>query len=346
MGRVGDYFSPIRFVTVLIVICSLVFFVSWRFLGLDSTFSWASDLVPLAFAVVGIVVSIRKLREDRQAAVIALIVVVGLCGTGILHIARARAEERMESVRKQNEQILHDLQKPPLSPEAAEIERKQNILKALRGEYILSHSNIAVGVLEGVESPPPLVDWMNKRLGELGETWAVTGVTASTFAPRSPGAAIVRLGEGSDKYKEISSKQVGEWAIAKSEEVADLVSRYQDRMDDAVANKPYTQTPGQVQFLFTTDFKECCLQPVMELRDEILRRLGPLYSDAKEEQQFAEIKKFPIGGMLSPWAVGRYAPYLRGLGVRCQRMQVPRQKPQIIALIDTSQTTQRGHIRI
>ena len=49
----------------------------------------------------------------------------------------------------------------------------ENIYKALRGEYILSHQNISPGLLAGNENPPN--EWMNKRLGQLGENWRFSG---------------------------------------------------------------------------------------------------------------------------------------------------------------------------
>lgn len=55
--------------------------VAYWALGFDSMLSWASDFVPLLLAVVGIAVSVKRLRDEHQAAVIAVIVIVGIMGT-------------------------------------------------------------------------------------------------------------------------------------------------------------------------------------------------------------------------------------------------------------------------
>lgn len=53
----------------------------------------------------------------------------------------------------------------------AEGDRRRNVLRAISQEYILSHDHISPGLLAGTEWPP--LDWMNRRLGELGEEWSV-----------------------------------------------------------------------------------------------------------------------------------------------------------------------------
>jgi hypothetical protein len=180
---VVGYFNPVRLFVSTITISVLIFMLAWGIFGFETTLSWASDLVPLAFAVVGIIVSVKKLREEHQSAVITLIVVVGIIGTAVLHLSRTRDQathareigslrERMDSWQTQNNQLLTSLLKPaPLSSQAAELDRRTNIQKALRGEYILSHDNISPGLLAGTEFPPS--EWMNKRLRELGEKWTV-----------------------------------------------------------------------------------------------------------------------------------------------------------------------------
>jgi len=58
---------------------------------------------------------------------------------------------------------------PAINPIAAEIERRRQILNALRDEYILSHDNISAAMIAGTEYPP--TEWMNKRLSQLEEQW-------------------------------------------------------------------------------------------------------------------------------------------------------------------------------
>lgn len=61
---------------------------------------------------------------------------------------------------------------PPPEPSLqAEAVRRRQLLKTLSREYILSHDNLSPALLAGTEWPP--LDWMNKRLKELGENWSV-----------------------------------------------------------------------------------------------------------------------------------------------------------------------------
>jgi hypothetical protein len=122
-------------------------------------------------------------------------VIVGIIGTVVLHLSRIHDQnshvkeisglrERMDSWQKQNMQLLTSLLKPaPPNARAAEVDRRQNIEKALRGEYILSHDNVSPDVLAGTEFPP--ADWMNRRLRELGENWTFTTPKTTTETLRT-----------------------------------------------------------------------------------------------------------------------------------------------------------------
>ena len=48
-----------------------------------------------------------------------------------------------------------------------ELDRRRTLLHTLLREYILSHDNISPALMAGTEWPP--LDWMNKRLSELGD---------------------------------------------------------------------------------------------------------------------------------------------------------------------------------
>ena len=195
------YFSPIKIAMTLIVFTTLACAMAYWALGFDSALSWASDFVPLLFTVVGIVVSVKKLRDEHQAAVIAVIVIVGILGTVVLHLSRVHDQnshvkeigslkERMDSWQKQNSELLTSLSKPaPPNAQAAEVDRRQNIEKALRGEYILSHENVSPDVLAGTEFPP--ADWMNWRLRELGENWTFTAAKPATDTSRTTRSYVV-----------------------------------------------------------------------------------------------------------------------------------------------------------
>lgn len=59
-----------------------------------------------------------------------------------------------------------------VSSESAERERRNQLLRTLGNEYILSHDKLSPGLMAGTEWPP--LDWINKRLVNLGEPWSVT----------------------------------------------------------------------------------------------------------------------------------------------------------------------------
>jgi hypothetical protein len=75
------YFSPIKIAIALVAFTAQASAVAYWALGFDPALSWASDFVSLSFAVVGIVVSVKKFGDEHQAAVIAVIVIVGILGT-------------------------------------------------------------------------------------------------------------------------------------------------------------------------------------------------------------------------------------------------------------------------
>lgn len=95
-------------------------------------------------------------------------------------LTEARAEKQKNDNFRQvmNARIEQLLSQHTTAPNNVKIEakisetgRRQQILSALRQQYILSHDNISAGLLAGTEQPPP--EWMNERLHQLGEKWTV-----------------------------------------------------------------------------------------------------------------------------------------------------------------------------
>jgi hypothetical protein len=202
--EVANYLAPAQLLAASIAIPMLLFFSGWMVLGENAALSWGADLVPLTFAVISVVVSVRRVRETYQSAVIVFVLLTGLLGSLVMHIARVRSEtehhsdmselrQRMDSVGNQNNLLLHGyLAKPVRTSQEAELERKQGVEKALRNEYILSHEKVSPGLLAGTEFPP--ADWMNKRLHELGERWTFTESpmpSRTSQPPEKPDAAIL-----------------------------------------------------------------------------------------------------------------------------------------------------------
>jgi hypothetical protein len=186
------FFSVLVVVTIVTLLVG--FALGCLLLGFDTSLSWAVDLVPFSFAVISVFVSVKKLRDEHHNGVIVFVLLLGLAGTVVIHYSKARADanhhdemdkldKKLDSVGRQNGQLLSAVLKPALTPGEAEVERKQNIEKALRSEYILSHDNISPGLLAGTEFPP--TEWMNKRLQELGEKWTIAGSEHTAAASES-----------------------------------------------------------------------------------------------------------------------------------------------------------------
>jgi hypothetical protein len=221
--EVTNYVRPYQLLVTSIATPLLAFAVACLLLGFETALSWASDLVPLTFAVISVLVSVKKLRDQHQTVVVAFVLVLGFLGSFVMHFSRTNTESahhveigelknKMDSVGQQNGLLLKAfLEKPTLSSQEAEMERRKNIQKALRSEYILSHENVSEGLLAGTELPP--ADWMNKRLHELGEKWTVSPppanrppVSTPVSQPPPEGEVAVVLAIGDDNAVNPSMK--------------------------------------------------------------------------------------------------------------------------------------------
>lgn len=130
------------------------FLIPWWLVGFESTVSWASDFVPLAFAVLSIALTLKDVEKEHQNAVIGLIILFGMLGTVVLHLSRSRQDQRLDAVLKYDTDIMAILQKPPQPAAAlhdAEADRRKNIEKVRRNDYILSHP----GAVSVPPSPTP-----------------------------------------------------------------------------------------------------------------------------------------------------------------------------------------------
>ncbi len=328
---------------------------AYCFLGLDQTLSWLSDFVPMSIALVGIIMSYKQPREKNHLAATTVLILAGVVGTGVLHWSRARdyaahkaevggLNGKMDTVRNQNIEILLQLSgfrsATPQTPQAAEVERRSNIQKVLRGEYILSHENISAGLLAGTELPP--AEWMNKRLAELGEKWTVAQpvvrVSVSPNSPCVPGRP--RINAGPDGYRGVCDEDVGAWVIQEAERIGTLGEACIQRELQNKADKMVED------FQFRNEFNSCCKQETKELRAEAISRLGPANKSSREQEMwervFPEDRKDLVAlpadmrdKILGPaqfrdpdcWDVQRYAPFLRQLGMRLKRRVIPRKPP-------------------
>jgi pimeloyl-ACP methyl ester carboxylesterase len=143
-----------------------------------------------------------------------------------------------------------------------------------------------------------------------------------------------RLGVGPDAYKDLSAAQVGQWAMDEADKIEEMAAHAYDRLG-------YNRGDAS-RFFFKNDYNDCCAQDVKELRSEILRRLGPPGKDSEEIMRWNELspaQPLPaqFGDPATPIAVAQYAPYLRRLGLKLKRTEVPRAAP--LALLFTVQQT-------
>jgi hypothetical protein len=204
--EVFEYVYPIRLAIATLLSVGLLFVIGSRF-GLDML-SWAADCVPLAFAVVGILLSFKKVREEHHAALTVVLIMLGIICTLVLHTGRVNEQNkhdrevsdlrgRMDVVRNQNNSVLGTLVAQGKSNQPqSEWQRRKNIEDTLRGEYILSHTNTSPE-----ERPPD--EWMNKRLEELGEPWRVSRVIPSAVPPQT---AIPNLGNLRDRANKLADR--------------------------------------------------------------------------------------------------------------------------------------------
>jgi hypothetical protein len=149
------------------------------------------DAVPLLLALAGLGYYmpdlIKKIEGSKRARISIMCVFVAFALTVVVVNAinrtaqdqdKQKLNEKIGVVQDQNNSILTTLTRPNETGKISEIDRKQNIEKVLRNEYILSHNPIDQEILAGTKMPPDV--WMNERLKQLGERWTVTNVQRST----------------------------------------------------------------------------------------------------------------------------------------------------------------------
>ena len=295
-------------------------------------------IIPLFLAAYGGHLAAKTIAEPRQQT-LAKLYFWGACILGILFIfvqqyrssesdvrKDALAQEqraKLESVWSQNSSILHTLtQQQTKTPDQAAVERRRQILAALRNEYILSHDDISVGMLAGTEQPP--AKWINDRLKALGEQWILSTQQSSQMLRKPSLPDSPRLGTGPDAYSKITDEQIGNWAIAEADKI------------DQMANYAMTPNPGwptnphHQSLRFSNDLKACCMEDLRQLRAELLRRLGPPAKDPDEISAwtalFPELKHPAMDDdVYSSLVFAKpYTRYLRRFGLQLLHRATPR----------------------
>jgi hypothetical protein len=86
---------------------------------------------------------------------------------------------KMDGLSGQVQDTLHFLVQSKGQPN--ELERRRHIIDTLRSEYILAHPEASAAMIAGTIDPP--LDWMNKRLQQLGEQWKYVQPAAVSSEP-------------------------------------------------------------------------------------------------------------------------------------------------------------------
>lgn len=136
-----------------------------------------------------------------------------------------------------------------------------------------------------------------------------------------------------DAYKNICDGQVGQWIIDEATKVEELAEKAMTDVKDK-------RTLDATRFFFTGDFKGCCADDVKDLRTEVFRRLGPAAKEPEEtrywETAFPDARLPWSRDQFDPWSVKQYAPYLRLLGIKLKRKDIPRIAPYDLPFSETS----------
>jgi hypothetical protein len=281
LQEVFDYVSPVSLLSSILAAIVGVFLFAWLLFGLDETVSWLSDGVPLALAVIGAVLSIKKLREQHQFVIIPTLVAIGVLGTIVLHTSRVQLERKVSAVQTllNNVSTRQEQQdKGAVTLETARSHRIENLKDILRAEYILSHSKISPGLLAGTEIPP--TEWMNEKLKERGESFRITSFHSSPLPkpvppPPTPEQALHAM----------TNRQLRDYTINFANQLRDLVSKYD-------FGAPLHMLPGMTR----QDLQNQFLQNEQNYRNqqrELAREFGQKYwgtANSLREELIARLK--------------------------------------------------------
>jgi hypothetical protein len=163
------------------------------------------DAVPLLLALAGLgycmpdlvkkIESSRPIRVGLMSLFVAfalLVIIVNAINRTTQDRDKDALNNKIGVVQAQNTSILTSLTTEGNGEQkTSEAEKKENILKALRDEYILSHDPIDPDILSGAKMPPD--DWLNSRLHDLGQSWTVSGGTSKPRPQTEPRSYLAFL---------------------------------------------------------------------------------------------------------------------------------------------------------
>jgi hypothetical protein len=157
---------------LLLAIAGLAYLLPSRILKRIDDLLWVRLILIFFFFTFGLAAIIINAvnREEEEHA------------KGELQATIANQNVKFDRLNDSNGQILNYFVS---GKNLSESERRENIEKSLRNEYILSHDPIDPEVLAGNKMPPD--DWMNARLTQLGEKWKVVSPPQRAYSvPLAP----------------------------------------------------------------------------------------------------------------------------------------------------------------
>jgi hypothetical protein len=149
-----------------------------------------------------------------------------------------------------------------------------------------------------------------------------------------------RMGDGPEPYKDWTDAQVADSAIKEANRIVNLVG------STIKAIQSHPDSDNMLIGNFRSEFINCCLDEVKEVRTELVRRLGPAEANSEEKNLFqsiyrdSDIPKFARKPELGD--VQRYAPHLLALGIKLKTKQIPRPAPISLRFTEQRITPQNG----
>ncbi len=143
----------------------------------DGLIDIAPVILTILLAVAGMIASVVPQSPASRVIWISIFILLGAGAVAVTVVHQQRAREQSAQLRTKLEAVHSDIvaileqQKRNQGRTTTEQDRRDRILQLLRQEYILSHDNISPAMMAGLEMPP--ADWLNRRLHELGEGWAI-----------------------------------------------------------------------------------------------------------------------------------------------------------------------------
>jgi hypothetical protein len=161
----------------------------------------AYGIIPLGLSLVGAHYAVEVVKEKRAKTMARYaFYFAGVCCCVLILFIETKTDsdhktekdglnQRLEAIQANGEKELAYLSKPQTPPPVRSNpeQAKRRILTLLTNEYITMHDPISADILSGKESPP--IDWINKRLKELGQNWSVMssgGPQPQILAPPNP----------------------------------------------------------------------------------------------------------------------------------------------------------------